>query len=452
MGGGKTFYPGAWRFLPEGHPMREVCHHYNNAKTDAHDAPPPAKRTGDHLVRALTEPPADEPSGACIASQSDVDAVIPEVAHGPAGGLLTLGTFCVDDMLTYDQMHTVCGVAKDLWRSLSNLRESASVIRWETCINLDTRVTAYKKNPWPVPDWDMKQVHEALKLVAEQLPPREGGGNRLVSLSRISKSSKSHTYGLLAGPVGMYAFMALSDMPVEVNEAYIEVLRVCHLLSRKSMPQSDMEDLERVVIEAVCKLEFWLPATELDIKCHNLLHLAQKINSTGPVCWTSMWRYESMWGTFAKHARKKDSVGLTTLRRIEEEEALQLHALSNPDAYLLPNKTADIHGHNDLSDYWCPRALFQGRDSLLVTPVVDSRKKRDVPMDKIELQGIHAIFLELFEKYATLWVRFINSLHPELIQADGSVKITANQLKVRVHIENHSFGYMPRQPSHHFIT
>ena len=82
------------------------------------------------------------------------------------------------------------------------MRESASVIRWETCINLDTRVTAYKKNPWPVPDWDMKKVNEALKLVAEQLPPREGGGNRLVSLSRISKSSKSHTYGLLAGPVG----------------------------------------------------------------------------------------------------------------------------------------------------------------------------------------------------------------------------------------------------------
>ena len=259
--------------------MREVCHHYNNAKTDAHDAPPPAKRTGDHLVRALTEPPADE-------------------------------------------------------------------------------------------------------------------------LMKIS----------------------------------------------------DMEDLETVVIEAVCKLEFWLPATELDIKCHNLLHLAQKINSTGPVCWTSMWRYESMWGTFAKHARKKDSVGLTTLRRIEEEEALQLHALSNPDAYLLPNKTADIDGHNDLSDYWCPRALFQGRDSLLVPPVVDPRKKRDVPMDKIELQGIHAIFLELFEKYATLWVRFINSLHPELIQADGSVKITANQLKVIAHIENHSFRYMPRQPIHYFST
>jgi len=73
-------------------------------------------------------------------------------------------------------------------------------------------------------------------------------------------------------------------------------------------------------------------------------------------------------------------------------------------------------------------------------------------MDKIELQGVHAIFLELFDKYATLWVRFINSLHPELIQADGSVKITANQLKVTVHIENHSFGYMPRQPIHHFST
>lgn len=412
--------------------MREVCHHYNNAKPDAHDAPPPAKRTGDHLVRALAEPPADGPAGACIASQSNVDAVMADVAEGPAGGgLLTLPKFCVDDMLTYDQMHTVCGVAKDLWRSLFNFRQSDSVTRWETCINLDTRVPAYPNPPWPVSDEDMEKVQQALNLVAEQIPPREGGGRRLGSLGRLSKSSKSHTYGLLAGPVGMYAFMALSEMPIEVNEAYIEVLRVCHLLSRKSMPQSDLEDLERIVIEAVCKLEFWLPATELDIKCHNLLHLAQKIRSTGPVCWTSMWRYESMWGTFAKHARKKDSVGLTTLRRIEEEEALQLHALSNPDSYLLPIKAVDIDGHDDLSEYWCPRALFQGRDSLLVTSVPDPRKKKDVPMDKTELQGVHAIFLKLFERYATLWLRFIQSQHPQLVQGDGSVKIRTNQLQVK---------------------
>lgn len=445
MRGGKTFYPGAWRFLPEGHGMRVVCHHYNNAKTDSPDAPEPAKRTGDQLLRALAEPPDEGPSSACV------DAVIPEVAHGPAGGgLLTLPTFCVDDMLTYDQMHTVCGVAKDLWRSLFNLRENASVIRWETCINLDTRVPAYPKPPWPVSDGDLEKVQQALNLVAEQLPPREGGGMRLASLGRISKSSKSHTYGLLAGPIGMYAFMALSEMPIEVNEAYIEVLRVCHLLSRKSMPHSDLDDLERVVIEAVCKLEFWLPATELDIKCHNLLHLAQKIRSTGPVCWTSMWRYESMWGTFAKHARKKDSVGLTTLRRIEEEEALQLHALSSPDSYLLPNNTVDIDGHDDLSEYWCPRALFQGRDSLLVTPVLDPRKKKDVSIQKTELQGVHAIFLELFERYATLWLRFIHSEHPELVQRDGSVKIVTNHLQVRNVFENIAVLHMPRQPIHHF--
>ena len=65
-------------------------------------------------------------------------------------------------MLTYDQMHTVCGVSKDLWKSLSNLRQNASVQRWESCVNLDVRVTNYTtnttRNPWPISNEDMEKV------------------------------------------------------------------------------------------------------------------------------------------------------------------------------------------------------------------------------------------------------------------------------------------------------
>lgn len=51
-------------------------------------------------------------------------------------------------------------------------------------------------------------------------------------------------------------------------------LQVCGDLWAKSIPKSRLPDLQLATLEAICCMELHLPASEADIKLHDLLHLA----------------------------------------------------------------------------------------------------------------------------------------------------------------------------------
>lgn len=196
------------------------------------------------------------------------------------------------------------------------------------------------------------------------------------------------------------------------------------------MPASELEDLQLVVTEAICKAEFWLPASELDIKLHNLLHMVQKISCTGPVCWTAMWVYESMWGGFVKQARKKDSPCTTTLRRLEEQEAMFLHSIGQPISFLDPPFKVSEMRHEE--NFWCPRSSYHKHvdNSLRIKASLDDRKKKPVMLKPEELQGVHNLHLAIDKRYNESWESFLQSKHPRLLQPDGRVSVTDAQVKV----------------------
>lgn len=131
------------------------------------------------------------------------------------------------------------------------------------------------------------------------IPAREGGGARLRRLldQRFgrSKKVKTHTYFMLAGPIGMQLFNACDDLNKDVSRACKSVLYVCSLLYEKQHRVQDLSKLEALVVEAITLVEQRLSCTELDIKLHNLIHLVQHIKDQGPLHVTAMWAYEAMW-------------------------------------------------------------------------------------------------------------------------------------------------------------
>lgn len=55
---------------------------------------------------------------------------------------------------------------------------------------------------------------------------------------------------------------------------YTRLFLVCGDLWRKEQRKDGLKDLQLRVLEAVCLAELHLPASEADIKMHDLIHLA----------------------------------------------------------------------------------------------------------------------------------------------------------------------------------
>ena len=72
------------------------------------------------------------------------------------------------------------------------------------------------------------------------------------------------------------------------------------LLWQKSITLERLGEIEVAIPKALADLERLLPAWELDINRHMVLHLVEGIRQNGP-CWTwSMFGFERLWGRLTK--------------------------------------------------------------------------------------------------------------------------------------------------------
>ena len=482
VGSGKTFYAGAYTFLPEESPLRAYCCQYNNlafVSNGVRQKPTrpdiekqasvlrPRMRTHQQIAAGLEFPednddvaidqmgPVDDaPDMTCDAEDSDSTSgsdicdvnhhhvvdddeesddqpqdhenamrqeeeghqeseeggedehVLPRPTRTGHGGIINLPGFDCSGMVTYDFMHTACGVAKDLWKCLRSLRNNASVKRWEQVVNGGERYDSGDA-PWELNKEDEASMHAAIEGIIAQFPASLGGGERLRSLLRVGKKTKSHTWSLVAGPIGMYLFMTIKATTYELNEAFIEVLRVMHLLGRKTISKDELHDLQEAVVTAVANAEFWVPASELDIKLHNLLHFVDKIRDTGPVGPTSMWVYESMWHNLGQQATKRDTPEVTCLRRIADQEALHLHFSSHPEMYNMKSISEEVN-------HWDPRSLYRSHIKQELPCCFKLDKSTLVQMTPKQQQGLHSCYLMIIKELAEMWYEYTHSLQQRL--------------------------------------
>jgi hypothetical protein len=77
----------------------------------------------------------------------------------------------------------------------------------------------------------------------------------------------------LAGPHGSAAIGSLTDMPGPQRYTFMRVFQVGGRLWAKEVAKKDLPSMQLVVTEALGLMELHLPATEADVKLHNVLHL-----------------------------------------------------------------------------------------------------------------------------------------------------------------------------------
>lgn len=111
----------------------------------------------------------------------------------------------------------------------------------------------------------------------------------------------THDWFMLAGPIGKMALAGLG-LRANVEKAVFDLLDVLNFLWQKSFHGNELEQLVLDVNRARVGIELYLPVSELDIKLHNLKHLAEKVALTGPLWCTAAFKWELMWGWYNRCA------------------------------------------------------------------------------------------------------------------------------------------------------
>jgi len=184
------------------------------------------------------------------------------------------------EFVVYDIMHAGAGVIKDTFLgTLYGTRWSEKVANAER--NMASRRftdAQLVKGPACLTEAAKQLFENALSTIGRALG---GDAARLVRLCDPSKSSKSHTEFLLAGPIGLYALACVRrHLPDTVYQTLVRLLQAIHLLNAKEIHVASLPTLKAFVYEAVCAVELYLPVSERDIKLHELTEMVTSIE-----CW-----------------------------------------------------------------------------------------------------------------------------------------------------------------------
>jgi Domain of unknown function (DUF4218) len=115
---------------------------------------------------------------------------------------------------------------------------------------------------------------------------------------------------------GAYILLACRDMPKNVLYTLVMVMQCCGVLWEKSCSRQELQDLREYVVLTLSLVEAHLPASELDIKMHNMLHMVDMLSKHGPLYNCSMFPYESLWGKITRWARNKRDPEVTMARQV----------------------------------------------------------------------------------------------------------------------------------------
>ncbi len=109
---------------------------------------------------------------------------------------------------------------------------------------------------------------------------------------------KSSEHLLFAGPVGKHLLQGC--MHSEQQAAVFEYLDLLGAFWEKTFTEERLQQLEKQVPSIMTRLQELLPAWELDMNRHMMLHLVESIRRHGP-CWAwSIFGFERLWGRLTK--------------------------------------------------------------------------------------------------------------------------------------------------------
>ena len=108
------------------------------------------------------------------------------------------------------------------------------------------------------------------------------------------------------------------------QKALFGLLDVLSLLWRKEYTFAEAVALKPQLVEALVAFEKHFPMTEMCIKTHNVLHLADKLIAVGPLFATSMFPYERMYSTLKAWVKNRCMREATVIRYFLKFQQCQL--------------------------------------------------------------------------------------------------------------------------------
>lgn len=170
------------------------------------------------------------------------------------------------------------------------------------------------EDPWrATSDAGIPYIKLAVAAIADLVPARDGGGSRLRSLFKTGKSVKMHTWCLLASPFGAYIFSHGTGIQPLQLQTMQQLLCSVSFLQDKAIPREDCPLILNGIARALTLVELHLPCCEMDMKLHQLLHLAERLRHLGPSFTTAMWGYEELWHHLVLLMKKKDTPETTCM-------------------------------------------------------------------------------------------------------------------------------------------
>eukprot|EP00775_Hariotina_reticulata_P000311 gene312-523_t len=230
----------------------------------------------------------------------------------------------------YDGMHTIGGVILDtMLKCIQSLRFKAAVRSHED------EIGRFDQQPWQASPDDLSALATALSDIVAATDSCVTG-SRFTRLLSPGKKNKSHQSFVLASPLGQHCLAAMQDLGMEQRAALNQLLHACNCLQRKHFTAAELQELQGEVLLAVCMVEAYLPVNEMDIKLHVLLHLADKIQNSGPLWTTSMFPYEGMWSKLVDWATNPGRPELSLLRNFCDYELASFAYWQAPDSFSVP--------------------------------------------------------------------------------------------------------------------
>ena len=114
---------------------------------------------------------------------------------------------------------------------------------------------------------------------------------------------KTHDWRLLCGLLGKY--MLAGFLAPAVRTAVFNMLELMDRLLAKEFKTAELAQLEAEVRAGLCSLEQSVPDCEAGILRHLILHIAERIATSGPPWASAMWPWERLWGRVVKWMKQK---------------------------------------------------------------------------------------------------------------------------------------------------
>ena len=221
-------------------------------------------------------------------------------------------------------------------------------------------------------------------------------------------SLKMHDWLILAGPIGKYALQGMMAKKQRAAVfAFFDLLSAawCRRISVK-----DAQSLTSRAYRIMAELEVHLPAWELDITRHMLLHMIEQIPSRGPLWAWSMWAYERLWNRLLQWKTQKTYPEATIANQFKAFKV----AITSLSRFAARG--------DDLLEY-C-RTFERDTNSMLLPDYLEESGMRRVHLydqkpdqrviptshvaNKFWLHlQLHKYYLNFYEHYSGLWARYL---------------------------------------------